>query len=157
MATKLNGDEQVSIATTSLRGVVKPDGTSITVASDGTLSSASGGGVARGALNSNVNGDWWVWGDGVIEMWGSVTVSPTGSHTASVGITFPTSFTTSVGLLQLTVAGFPRFSSSDQATATATTISTSGALVSLQCNVPTGGGGATVDQPVPVFWYARGI
>jgi len=38
----LNGNEQVSIATTSERGVVKADGTTVHVAADGTLSAPGG-------------------------------------------------------------------------------------------------------------------
>lgn len=150
--------KQLAIATVTSLGVIQPDGTTITIdPATGIISSAGGGGVARGALHSNSNGKWWVWGDGVIEQWGSVTVAPNSSNLSSVVVTFPTAFTTSVDGLEFTVNGTPRVSSADTATAQASSVLLTQVTVLLQCSVPTGGGGATFDQAVSVYWRAIGV
>lgn len=121
-----------------------------------TVSSTGGGGVARGALNTNSNGSWWVWGDGVIEAWGSLAIGPNSTNKNAATITFPTPFTAAVGSLDISVFGFPRSGSTDTADALISTLSLTSANVSLQCSVPTGGGGVTFDQNITVMWRAIG-
>lgn len=125
----------------------------VTVAASG-----GGGGVPRGALNTNSNGSWWVWGDGVIEAWGSISVAPNSTNQNSATIFFPTAFTTGVESISVNVVGFPRSGSTDSAEVILSGPPTlSIANIALQCSVPTGGGGVTFDQAVTVMWRAIGI
>ena len=48
LLTKGDGYGLVPVATSSQPGVVRPDGTTVTVAADGTISAASGGGETMG-------------------------------------------------------------------------------------------------------------
>jgi len=120
----------------------------------------TGGGVTRGATITNAAGSYWVWGDGVIEAWGSVSVPATTTPMNTCTITFPNAASpfTSAPNVEVTVAGLPSPTShpGDVASASPASITTSGASVFLQCSVPTGGGGANFDQTVTLNWRAIG-
>ena len=137
-------------------------GTNITLTDDGagnvTIDGTGGGGSAdRGPLQSNANGWWWVWTDGVIEQFGNITVPSTGNEEATGLVTFPTAFTTQVFSFEAYIVGLPRSSSTRTASVQSSTVGLTTSGVNLQCNVPTGGGGATFDQNVVVQWRAIGI
>lgn len=116
-----------------------------------------GGGITRGALNTNTHGQWWVWSDGVIEQWGSVNVPATSLNETAAFVTFPTPFVTGLQSLVASVNGLPRSGSNDGATIQFFTPTLIGCSAMLQCNVPTGGGGATFDQAVTFYWRAIGV
>lgn len=136
-------------------------GTNITLTeSAGTVTIAAtggGGGADRGPLQSNANGRWWVWTDGVIEQFGSLTVPSTGNEQATALVTFPTPFTSQVFAFEAYVVGLPRSGSTRTASVQSSTVGLTTSGLNLQCNVPTGGGGATFDQDVVVQWRAIGI
>lgn len=136
-------------------------GTNVTISPVGGTGdvtiNATTSGASRSATTTNANGSYWTWTDGVIEQWGSIVVTANTLNLNSGTITFPTSFVTAVGSLQVTVDGLPRAASSDVATAQVSAVSITGATVDLQCSVPTGGGGVTFDQNVTVYWRAIGV
>ena len=137
-------------------------GTNVTLTDDGagnvTIDASGGGGTAdRGPLQSNANGWWWVWTDGVIEQFGSVTIAATMNELAAGLVTFPTAFTTQVFAFEAYVVGLPKPASTRTASVQSTTVGLTNSGINLQCNVPTGGGGATFDQAVVVQWRAIGI
>jgi hypothetical protein len=137
-------------------------GTNITLTDDGagnvTIDAGGGGGTAdRGPLQSNANGWWWVWTDGVIEQFGSITIASTTTNKASGLVTYPTAFTTQVFAFEAYIVGVPRPASNDLASVQSATVGLTTSGIDLQCNVPTGGGGATFDQAVVVQWRAIGI
>ena len=137
-------------------------GTNVTLTDDGagnvTIDASGGGGTAdRGPLQSNADGWWWVWTDGVIEQFGSVTIAATMNELASGLVTFPVAFATQVFAFEAYVVGLPKLASTRTASVQSSTVSLSNSGINLQCNVPTGGGGATFDQAVVVQWRAIGI
>lgn len=78
----------VNIATTESVGIVKPDGTTITIAEDGTISSVGGGSSSGGSSEasgvhivedfiSSDNRSWYrIWSDGIVEQGGESVVFP---------------------------------------------------------------------------------
>lgn len=129
------------------------------VESGGTVtftSSGGGGSVTRSATTTNSNGSFWTWSDGLIEAWGSITLASSGSEQNGGTITFPTVFATSVQSIQLDIIGLPNSSSIDSASIQVQSLTGSGAVINLQCSVPTGGGGTTFNQAVTVMWRAIG-
>ena len=127
-------------------------GGTVTIAATG-----GGGGTTRGATNTNINGSWWVWSDGILEMWGNISVLASLGQPLNTGtITFPTAFINNVQSLVVTVDGLPKAGPADIAGAQVSAVTLTGATVNLQCSVPSGGGGATFDQNVAVFWRAIG-
>lgn len=77
----------VSVATTEIAGIVKPDGTTITIAEDGTISSVGGGSSGSGSSGSGVyivedfisadNRSWYrVWSDDIVEQGGEALIYP---------------------------------------------------------------------------------
>jgi hypothetical protein len=106
---------------------------------------------------TNSNGSYRISPDGTIEVWGSINVPSTGNQFANAAIVFPHGFTAVPGL-QVTVQGLPSPSAhaNDIASASAVSVTTTGAQVFLQCSVPTGGGGANFDQAVTLAFYAIG-
>ncbi len=134
-------------------------GTNVTITESAgtiTIDAASGGGITRGALNTNANGNWYVWSDGIIESWGSISISPTTTAKATGTITFPLAYTTAVTGIDVSIVGTPRVASTDLADVLMSSLSLSSAGVDLQCSIPVGGGGATFDQTVQVYWRAIG-
>lgn len=106
---------------------------------------------------TNSNGSYRISPDGTIEVWGSISVPSTGNQFANASIVFPHGFTAVPGL-QVTVQGLPSPSAhaNDIASASAVSVTTTGAQVYLQCSVPTSGGGANFDQAVTLAFYAIG-
>jgi hypothetical protein len=138
------------------------EGTNVTLTDDGagnvTINATGGSGTAdRGPLQSNANGWWWVWTDGVIEQFGSITIAATMNEQAAGLITYPTAFATQVFAFEAYVVGLPKPASTRTATVQSSTVGLTTSGINLQCNVPTGGGGATFDQAVVVQWRAIGI
>lgn len=83
---------------------------------------------------------------------GQDTVPPTGTAFASLVINFPTAFTTAPKVF-VNPADFPR-GGNEPFSCYATNITTAGFTVNLSCSVPTGGGGATILNNIPVDWLA---
>lgn len=84
----------VSVATTEIAGIVKPDGTTITIAEDGTISSVGGGSSGSGSSGSDVyivedfyssdKRSWYrVWSDGIVEQGGEALIYPKKSSKAA--------------------------------------------------------------------------
>lgn len=128
----------------------------ITEAAGVVTFTAVAGGASRSATTTNANGSFWTWTDGIIEAWGSITVTSSGNAFNGATITFPTTFATAVQSLELTILGLPNSGSTDTADVQIQSISGSSAVINLQCNVPTGGGGTTFNQSVVVMWRAIG-
>lgn len=83
---------------------------------------------------------------------GSATVNPTGGDYASADVIFTTPFG-DIPNVQATANGFPRGVNTPM-TCVVTNKSLTGFTVQLACAVPTGGGGATIDQEIPIDWVA---
>ena len=137
-------------------------GTGVTLTDNGSgtvtiASSGGGGGASRGPLQSNANGWWWVWSDGVIEQFGQLTIAPNTNEVVTGLILFPTAFATTVMNFEMSLVGLPNTSVSNAAAVQASTVGLTTAGVDLQCSVPTGGGGVNFDLPVVVNWRAIGI
>lgn len=123
-----------------------------------TVPTAGGGSASRGPLQNNAQGWWWVWSDGVIEQFGSVTLPASTTFVSEIGVAFPVSFVTQVFSVCAVTTSLPRFATSqDTADVAFTDVNISGGVMVGQCSVPTGGGGATFDSPVTVNWRAIGI
>lgn len=124
---------------------------------DGTWATPSGGGTAR---TCNSNGCYRIEADGTIEQWGVSTTVPTGADTASVTVTFPTTFTTATNLSFVAWAD----NCADSACTTKTPVaitgnggpSTSLVTVFVSGVVPTGGGGNTLNNAIHIHWQAFG-
>lgn len=123
----------------------------VTIASTG-----AGGAVTRSATTTNSNGSFWTWSDGFIEAWGEISIPSSGTEINGGTITFSTVFPTAVQSLQLTLVTLPNTGSFDIASVQAQSMTGSGAVINLQCSVPTGGGGTTFNQAVTVMWRAIG-
>lgn len=144
-------------STQTLLNIVAGTNMTITESGGAVTFVANGSGATRGVLNTNANGNWWVWSDGIIESWGSLSVPP---NTASVNtgvIVFPFAYTTAVQSIQVSIVGLPRLANADSASVQISGLSLTTAGINLQCSVPVGGGGVTFDQAVIVHWRAIGV
>lgn len=153
LALKTNG---VANSSQTLLNLVAGTNMTITESAGAVTFVANGSGATRGVLNTNANGNWYVWSDGIVESWGSVSIVPTTTSHATGLITFPLAYTTSVTGISAVVLGIPRAGSTDAPVVSFASLSTTTAGIDLQCAVPTGGGGVTFDQTVQVFWRAIG-
>lgn len=133
-------------------------GTNITLTETaGTvLIAATALGTQRSATTTNANGSFWTWTDGIIEQFGSITIASSGTAFGGGTITFPTTFPTGIISMNVSIVGLPNSGSTDTADVQVATHTGSGAVVNLQCSVPTGGGGTTFNQSVQVQWRAIG-
>lgn len=113
-------------------------------------------GTQRSATTTNANGSYWTWTDGIIEQWGSISLVATGTNKTGGTITFPTVFLTALQSIQITLVGRPNSGNTDSTAAQVESFNGSGAIVNVQCNVPTGGGGTTFNQAVSIHWRAIG-
>lgn len=108
----------------------------------------------------NSNGCYRVEADGTISQWGISSVVPGGADTASVTVTFPTTFTTTTNLSFVAWAD----NCGDSACTTKTPVAISGnggpstslAVVFVSGVVPTGGGGSVINNTIHVHWQAVG-
>jgi hypothetical protein len=85
---------------------------------------------------------------------GTALVNATGSDYASLAVAFPVAFSAIPQVFLNPTVG-PRGVNAPMSSY-ATNITTLGFIINLACSVPTGGGGATVDQQIPVNWVALG-
>jgi hypothetical protein len=85
---------------------------------------------------------------------GVAVVNPTGSDYASVDVVFPTAFAGPPVVLANPL-NFPRGAQTPMS-CQAVDVTAEGFSIKLSCSVPTGGGGATIDQAVSCCWVAIG-
>ena len=88
---------------------------------------------------------------------GSITVSNTGATVTTSTISFPLTFPTSVDSLILTAGNAPSGGGTDALTYYYTSLSTSGAGVTVRCPVNIGGSGcSSIGSSMPISWIAIG-
>lgn len=133
-------------------------GTNITLTETaGTvLIDAAALGTQRSATTTNANGSFWTWTDGIIEAWGSISLVATGTNKTGGTITFPVVFPTALQSIQVTLVGRPNSGTTDSTAAQVVSFTGSGAIIDVQCSVPTGGGGTTFNQITVIHWRAIG-
>lgn len=83
---------------------------------------------------------------------GTATAPYTGNDYSSVDVTFPTPFPV-IPKVFVNPTNFPR-SANAPMSCYATNITETGFTANLACSVPTGGGGATVDNAIGIDWMA---
>jgi hypothetical protein len=145
---------QHSTGTAAANNCAKFDATGNTIDAGGQCSTIT---TTR---TCNANGCYRIEGDGTIEQWGVSSNVPGGADTASVTVTFPTSFTTTTNLSFVAWADNCADSSCTTKTPVAITgnggPSTSLVVVFVSGVVPTGGGGATISNAIHIHWQAKG-
>lgn len=113
--------------------------------------------VTRGALQSNANGSWIEWSDGLFEMWGQTNMPSSGATTNSVAVVFPHTFTT-IPTVQTTLAGEtgagdattpPSYGLQAQPTDNGFTLFAAKVVIASE-------GGGNFDNAMTVHWYAKG-
>lgn len=85
---------------------------------------------------------------------GSAEANATGNDFSTVDVVFPSAFSAAPKVF-VNAASFPRTGNTPM-TCFATDISATGFTANLACAVPTGGGGATIDNQITVDWVAIG-
>lgn len=141
----------------TLLNLIAGSNVTITDGGSGNITIAATAGTAsRSATITNANGSYWTWSDGIIEQWGSITLTSTGTNKNGGTITFPTVFPTALQSIQVTMIGLPNSGATDSAAAQVGSFTGSGAIVDVMCSVPTGGGGVSFNQSVEIHWRAIG-
>lgn len=143
-------------STQSLLNIAAGTNVTITEAAGVVTVNANSSSVTRGPLQSNANGQWWVWSDGVVEQWGHITLTATTTELNNGTITYPIPFPTFIDNITLTIVGLPKAGQPFISEVQINSMTLSNALVSAQSSVAIGGGGSTFDQNVQVFWRAIG-
>lgn len=85
---------------------------------------------------------------------GQIAVQATGNDYASANVVFPEPYSDVPQVFTNPING-PRGANAPMS-CYATNVTETGFTVNLACSVPTGGGGATIDQAIPVDWLALG-
>lgn len=84
---------------------------------------------------------------------GKAQQNPTGTDTVALDVAFPTPFD-AVPVVTCSPDNTPRATGADPFGCYPTNITTAGFTANFWCAVPTGGGGATIDQQVNCNWIA---
>lgn len=114
---------------------------------------------SAGVRTCNANGCYRIAADGTIEQWGVSNPSGGGGVQTSVGLTFPTPFTTTANLsftATATNCGGACASKNPIVVSADGSLSTFGVGISFTAVTPTGGGGASSSVGIQAAWHAIG-